>query len=283
MKFIHITAADDVGSNAEQSRYFRDACTQREIAYQRFVDKEFDLSDLQAIAKDTESIVYRSTSSGRARALETELIQPATKTVYKDNQTAITGKGSSYTLMQKAQLPVIPAIPFLPRRKSEIYNYADHLGGFPLVIKVMGGMEGVGVIRVDSPESFNSVADYIKQDPSIAVIVMQYIPHTYYARLVVVGESVVAATKDQAPVGDFRGNTRGQRKEGGSLFHPSEEMKQVAIAATNTVGVKAAGVDLLLTENDFYIAEVNCPYNFAETQTITGIDIAGAMVDEMLR
>ena len=281
MNFLHITGNDTSGSQGSQSNLFSAACATNNIQYVRLTDTDCSLEDYLQLRDHPPTVLYRSGLSKKSRSLEISFLRPDTKSIYHDTITAITGKGSSIFQMERYGLPVIPGVPFFPKRKREAQEFADHLGGFPLVIKVFGGHEGVGVLRVDSPESLNSVADYIKEHTHSDVRVMQYIPHQYYVRAVVVGEQVVAATKESAPEGDFRGNAYGRRSEQWHEFTLSEEMERDAVLATRAIGVKTAGVDFLLTENGYYIAEANHPFNFAETQTRTGVDIASAIIKIM--
>lgn len=283
MHFVHITGHNTSGSQGSQSDLFSAACQSHDIQYTRLIDTDCSLEDYLQLRNQSPAMLYRSGLSKKARSLEISFLRPETKSVYLDNLTAITGKGSSVFQMERYGLPVIPGIPFFPRRKREAQDFADQLGGFPLVIKVFGGHDGIGVLRVDSPESLNSVADYIKRYTNSDVRVMQYIPHQYYVRAVVVGKRVVAATQEAAPEGDFRGNAYGRRSEQWHEFTLSEEMERDAVLATRAIGVKTAGVDFLLTEGGYYIAEANHPFNFAETQIRTKVDIASAIVQAMMR
>lgn len=282
MQFFHITKEDGVKSHRQQSEYLAAACAERNLMYRRIIDTDLSLSEFNDLALGSGDLIYRSSSSKKALTLEQTLITDSSKTIFYDNHTVLTGRGGSYKIMKKAGLPVIPAIPFLPHKKRETIEFTEQLGGFPIVIKVMGGMEGIGVMRVDSLESFNSVSDFVRNNTTASVSVMKYIPHKRYARLVVVGDSVVAATCDVAPVGDFRANAWGPREDKGSAFEPTEAMSTAAVAAVRAMRIKTAGVDLLMADDTFYIAEANFPFNFAETQRRTGIDIAGAIVDRML-
>lgn len=280
IRFAHITSDDEKSGRKLQGEYFSQACQKIGIGYTKFLDTEFSIPEYLATLESSFDILYRSEVSTRAKVIERHLLTNNTSTIYIDKKTAITGKGSSACHMEKNGLPVIPGIPFLPNKKTEAQDYANYFGGFPLVIKVLGGREGVGVLRVDSPESFNSIVDYIKSNSSNAEVrVMKYIPHDYYARLVVVGDSVVAATKEAAPIGDFRANARGKRVVQWERMEVTEQMERDAIRATKASGVLVGGVDLLLTENDYFISEVNCPFNFAETQQRTGVDIAASILE----
>ena len=283
MNFVHVTGGDAVSNQSLRSEYFEAACAKKDIQYARHIDTKFSLEDYKNIQNQPADIVYRGGLSKKARSIEVALLQPHTRSIYFDNKVVITGKGSSVQNMERLGLPLVPGIPFLPRRKREAQEFADYLGGFPLVIKVFGGTEGVGVIRVDSVESLNSVSDFINTAGNSQVRVMKYIPHQYYVRAVVVGDKVVVATKEPAPEGDFRGNAYGRRSEQWQEISLTHEMERDAVLATQATGVKAAGVDLMLTEQSYYIAEANHPFNFAETQMRTGVDIASAILEEMLR
>lgn len=277
MKFLHITKKDGIGSHGEQAEYFAEASKARSIEYVRIIEGETDPLTLAPATK--EDIVYRSASSEWGKSVERLLLHGNCRSIYFDPKTAITGKGGSYHHFIRDDIPAIPSIGFLPIKKRDTQSYADAVGGFPLVIKVFGGMEGVGVIRVDSIEGLNSIGDFLRKDPQLQYRVMQYIPHKYYGRLVVVGDRVVAATRDMAPLGDFRANARGPREEKGAAHTFSKEVEDIAIRAARSVGVYFSGVDVLLGDDGLiYVAEANAPFNFAETQRITKQDIAGALL-----
>lgn len=281
MKFIHISREDGIGSHGEQAAYFSAACAARDIEYVRLTERTTNPLTLDPV--QPEDIVYRSAASVWGKSLERMLLQNPCRTIYHDQGTVITGKGSSYYHFLREGLPAVPSIAFLPVRKRDTAAYADAVGGFPLVIKVNGGMEGVGVLRVDSPESFNSVADFIRKDPHASYRIMQYIPHDYYGRLVVVGDQVVAATRDMPPLGDFRANARGPREARGKAHQFSAEIETLAVRAAHSVGVHFAGVDVIMgNDGNVYLAEANSPFNFAETQRVANVDIAGALIDELL-
>lgn len=283
MNFFHISKPNGIGSHKLQSEYFAAVCADKDITYNRLITQELsplDYLDLPAVEGD---IVYRSAAGVSSETLERELISLyKLKSIHDSIDRALTGRGSSYDLMRRKDLPVIPSVPFLPWRKKDSLLLSEYVGGFPLVIKVDGGMEGVGVMRVDSIESFNSVADFLRRDASAKVRVMKYIPHEFYARLVVVGDRVVAATRDFPPLGDFRANARGPRGHDGEPFTPSQKMQSDAVKAVQAIGVKASGVDFLVVdERTHYISEANAPFNFAETQKITGVNIALSIVDTL--
>lgn len=280
MNFYHISKTDGQGSHKEQSVFFKAACDDKDIIYVRIVEGDRESLDYEKMCPESSDIVYRSARGTWAETLERHLLRGGAKNIKKDSINNCFG--SSYHAMLNAGLPVIPSVEFIPKKKKDVLAVSKYLGGFPLVIKVSGGMEGMGIIRVDGIESFNSILDYLRNGTSSNIRLMQYIEHDYYARLVVVGDKVVAAATDIAPVGDFRTNAYGPRKKESEVFIVSESMEESAVRATHSLGVKTGGVDLLFSKSGkFYIAEVNVPFNYAETQEITGIDIASHIVEEL--
>jgi ribosomal protein S6--L-glutamate ligase len=168
--------------------------------------------------------------------------------------------------------------------RQTLREQAAALGGYPLVFKVLGGQEGAGVMLVDSERALFSLADYFAaRMPEI--LLMEFVPATSSARLVVVGDRVVASVEYVAPDGDFRSNIPYESDEDTvkrripKTF--SQEAQDVAVRLARACGFEFGGVDLLLHEDKIYALEINMPCNFADTQEATGIDIADAMVSHL--
>lgn len=281
MQFFHVTKLTNSRGKFPKSReYFEHACLNRGIVYKPIEVENTDVLQDDFGNVSTNDAVYRDVGGGQAREIEKLLINRVDKSLYVNPHTVFTGRGDSYDLMKNAGVRTIPSVTLIPRKKLDCARVAEHLDGFPLVIKVYGGMEGVGVMRVDSLASFISVLDFVRKDQDAHVRIMKFIPHTFYARLVVVGNEVVVATRDVAPKGDFRANARGPREQKTEVFIPEADVAAEAVRAVAAVGMKVGGVDVLYGEDGLtYFSEVNNPFNLAETQTLSGIDIAGKMLD----
>ncbi len=279
----HISKPDDVSSHKKQSSFLEKSCKDRDIKYLRFIEGDrgpLDYNNLQP--KDTD-LVYRSACGKWAKKLERHLLLRGGKNIFFSLEPGESRMGTSYHAMLKQELPVIPSIEFVPWKKADVFAVSEHLGGFPLIIKVSGGMEGAGIIRVDSIEAMNSTLDYLRRDTKAELRLMKYVNHDYYARVVVVGDRVVAAVSDVAPIGDFRTSARGPRKRPSEIISIPKPVADMSIKATKALGVKTGGVDVLFSKDgSIYITEVNRPFNFAETQDVTGVDIAGEILDELL-
>jgi len=63
----------------------------------------------------------------------------------------------------------------------------------------------------------------------------------------------------------------------------SKELKTLAIKSVQIAGLEFGGVDILVTaEENYFVVEANYPCHFERVQRITGVDIAGKMVDYLL-
>ena len=224
-------------------------------------------------------LLLRNSTYSRAIRVEKLIVRDDVSHFYQNAALAISGRASSYFYNKQAGLPVIKSIPLLPTWESDFQEHVDYLGGFPLVMKILGGQDGVGVIQVDTVEGLKSLVDYVRNIKGL-VMLRSFVQHDYYGRLVVVGDRVIASHRTYSVDEEFRTNALGNtdEKKEGIVF--SEEAQQVAVQAVKSMGVEFGGVDILFSDNgEFFISEVNSPCAFYYTQDITGIDIAGAMVD----
>lgn len=160
-----------------------------------------------------------------------------------------------------------------------LLQYANELCGFPIVLKVVGGTLGIGTMLVTNSASLFSLADYLVASGALFII-RQYIEPREVARLIVVGHRVVASNQKLIADGDFRTTVKNK------LPIPKEysiEAQQLAITATHAANRETGGVDILF-DNEYkpYLLEVNMPHDFVTTEEVTGIDIAGCMVDHLI-
>jgi len=227
-------------------------------------------------------LLFRLSVSSRAKRVEKLIISDDVAHFYKDSNYAISGRDSSYFYNKQAGLPVIKTIPLLPTWQSDIHKHVDYLGGFPLVVKIMGGQDGVGVIQVDTIQGLKSLFDYVRIQKK-TVLLRSFVQHAYYGRLVVVGDSVVASHRTYSSDSEFRTNALGNIGEKKEAIVFSEEVQKIAVQAVKSIGIEFGGVDILFSDNgDYYISEVNSPFAYNYTQTLTGVDIAGVMVDYLI-
>ena len=217
---------------------------------------------------------------GSAR-LETLLISPAVTTFYVINPDVIYDVSDSTLLTihhDKLGLPSPKTVHRLSADRALLSRYMDYLGGFPVVIKMVGGTLGIGTILVDSMPSLLSIADYIVTQGR-DFILRQYIPAREIARLIVLGTEVIVANRKFIAHNDFRSSARDREI---ASYDPSIE--HIAIQAARSCNQEFAGVDILITpKGEPYLLETNSPCDFWTAELQTGVPIAQRMVDYLIQ
>ena len=98
-------------------------------------------------------------------------------------------------------------------------------------------------------------------------------------RALVVGRRVVAAMKRQAVAGEFRSNIHRGGKS--ARVRLSAEARKTALAAARVLGLRVAGVDMLLSEEGPLVMEVNSSPGLEGIQKTTGVDVAAAVIEHI--
>ena len=99
----------------------------------------------------------------------------------------------STLLFQRAGLPITRTYLMPGAGRHQLDDWVTRLGGYPVVIKLMGYSRGLGVMRADSPESLSSIVDFASADGRTPYW-CAYVESALHWRLMVVGGRVVAAT-----------------------------------------------------------------------------------------
>lgn len=252
------------------------AANKQNVEYEILRAPHTEFLDLPKLEKG--DAIFRLGITEKAKLIECTLLRDDTAHFYRDLSLALCDRKSSYFANYLVGLPTIKTATLLPLDNTRLSEYVDYLGGFPFVVKIVGGSKGVGVMRADSFESLKSMLDYVRSI-DVPVQLRQYIPHTHYARLVVVGDEVVGSHCTYVMDNEFRTNAAGNSEENKKPYTPSEDMVLDAIKAVHSTGVKFGGVDLLITENgNYFIAEVNFPCGFGSTERIAKVDIANPII-----
>lgn len=150
--------------------------------------------------------------------------------------------------------------------------------GYPVIMKTIGGGGGQGVMRASSESELKPVMDTMKsleQD----ICLQEYMEHGGTdTRAIVIGEQVYAYNRSSSGEEEWRSNISegGERREA----ELSEEMEETALKAAKAVGFEICGMDLIETENNIYVLEVNGAFGFNEDiNEIVGEDIILRMVE----
>ncbi len=150
--------------------------------------------------------------------------------------------------------------------------------GFPLIIKLLESTHGNGVILADNSQTAGSVIDAFSSRRE-KVLLQEFVEEASGEdiRAFVVGKEVVATMRRQAEKGEFRSNLH--RGATGHIVELTTEERETALKATRLLGLDVAGVDMLRSKNGPLIIEVNASPGLEGIETVTGIDVAGKIID----
>lgn len=172
----------------------------------------------------------------------------------------------------------------LPMPKTAFTNYSkeeksliDHVGGAPVIIKLLEGTQGLGVVLAETRKAAQSVIEAF-HGLKARIIVQEFIKEAKASdlRIFIVDGQVVGAMKRTGVEGEFRSNLH----RGGSaeIVKLSRKEKSAAIKAANALGLSVAGVDLLQSSRGPLILEVNSSPGLEGIEKATDVDIAGEIV-----
>jgi ribosomal protein S6--L-glutamate ligase len=156
------------------------------------------------------------------------------------------------------------------------------LGRPPHVIKLAEGAQGAGVILAERMSASRSVIETLR-GLYANFLVQEFIAEAEGAdiRCFVVGQRIVASMRRQAAPGDFRSNLH--RGGEASKVRLSKAERETALRAASVLGLEVAGVDLLRSRKGPLVLEVNSSPGLEGIEGVTGVDIAGAIIDHVGR
>ncbi|RUO30834.1 RimK family alpha-L-glutamate ligase [Aliidiomarina sedimenti] len=181
-----------------------------------------------------------------------------------------------YLLAQGLPFPTT-CISYRPEGFSDLARHT----GLPVVVKLIDSTEGVGVFVVNTRKELDNLAKTFTRFGA-SYVIQSFIGEAAGSdvRAFVVGGRVVAAMERHSIDGDFRANV-----SLGATADPcelSEHEEKTVLAATEAIGINVAGVDFIRSKSGPLLLEINVSPDFTGDhgiEKVTGIDIAGAIVD----
>ena len=152
--------------------------------------------------------------------------------------------------------------------------------GQDVVVKPLFGSMGLGMSRVSDEDMAWRVFRVVETVRGVYYL-QRFVPHEGRdLRAFVVGDKMLGAMQRTAP--GWRTNfSRGGKAAPVDL---PPEWASLAVRAAQLVGAEYAGVDLLpSTDGSVYVLEVNGIPGWEGLQQATGIDVAGAVIEQLLR
>lgn len=180
-------------------------------------------------------------------------------------------------LLQEAGLPTPETV--VCERPDAAMEAVRAMGD--VVIKPIFGSMGLGMVRVSDPDTAHRVVRALDAVRAV-YYVQRVVEHGGRdVRAFVVGGRVLGAIERRAPEGAWRTNV----SLGGvpRAFDLPPAWEALALGAARAVGADYAGVDLLpAPDGTTYVLEVNGIPGWEGLQAATGLDVAGAIVDQLV-
>ncbi|NNJ92771.1 MAG: RimK family alpha-L-glutamate ligase [Gammaproteobacteria bacterium] len=171
----------------------------------------------------------------------------------------------------------IPETTFV-RDKKDVLPAIERVGGAPVIIKLIEGTQGIGVLLAETVKTAESIIELL-QSQKQNILIQKFVAESRGKdiRAFVVGDRVVASMRRVAQGQEFRSNVhRGGIAEPVDL---PEDYVEAAIRATQIMGLRVAGVDMLESATGPQIMEINSSPGLEGIETCTQLDVAGAIID----
>lgn len=159
----------------------------------------------------------------------------------------------------------------------DVEEVLAHVGGPPVIIKLLEGTQGLGVVLAESKNAAESVLEAFSGLQARA-LVQEYIEEAKGAdlRALLVDGHVIGAMKRQGKDGEFRSNLH----RGGTahLIRLSEDELELAKKAAHALKLPVCGVDMLQSSRGPLIMEVNSTPGLEGIEGATQKNVARAII-----
>jgi RimK family alpha-L-glutamate ligase len=180
------------------------------------------------------------------------------------------------TLLEEAGVPVPRTVVCEDARQA--LEAFDELGG-DIVLKPIFGSRGLGITRISDREVARRTFRALSFLHNVLYL-QEFVAHgNRDIRAFVVGDRLVASMYRVAK--DWKTNI----SQGATAvpLRASSEIEKLAVKSAGIIGCEIAGVDILESQNGLIVNEVNSQPGFRGLQTVTKVDIAGEVVDHIIR
>ena len=160
---------------------------------------------------------------------------------------------------------------------KDVEEVIEHVGGTPVVIKLLEGTQGLGVVLAESKNAAESVLEAFNGLEARA-LVQEYISEAkgIDIRAFIVDGQVIGAMKRRGKPGEFRSNLH----RGGTFeyYRMSEPELKIAIKSARQLKLPICGVDLLQAKRGPLILEINSTPGLEGIEGATEKNIAKAII-----
>jgi len=241
----------------------------------RFSVRGFGVDDYDAVivrrvpGGTAEQVFYRMDALRRIEDMGVKVINPA-----RGIEKAV-DKYYTSALLEEAGINTPRTI--VTESFSEAMRAFKELGG-DVVVKPLFGSLGMGITRITNEDVAYRVFRALEMTKSVYYL-QEFIPHGGRdIRVFIIGDQVIASM--QRVSDDWKTNISSGGKA--SPYTPSEKAVEMSLKATEKLGLTYTGVDIIETEDEAYVIELNSTPGWEGLQSVTDLDITEALIDHVM-
>lgn len=188
-------------------------------------------------------------------------------------------KYATLTALHKAGINVPRT--YVGENLDSAIKFVDEVGD--VVVKPMIGSRGLGAIRAENRELTYRALKFIHQLGQVLYVQETIEKPDRDIRAFVVGGNVVGSMYRYVPEkqGEWRTNVHGGGRA--VLAHLSDEYMECAIKTAEILHLDYSGVDIIESKNGPCVIEANAAPSWSALSEVTGLDIAGLIVDRLVQ
>ncbi|GMV44467.1 MAG: hypothetical protein AMXMBFR64_61830 [Myxococcales bacterium] len=273
-----LTCVIDEGTPDTTRASLRRGCASRGV---RYVEVRGSGLDPGVPPLEPGSLLYRPATTWASMRAERQLWQPGVATFYRSPAGPFVIHTEQWLALARAGLSTPASLRLGRTDDAFLRDAVEALGGLPVIVRVDSGEGGVGVLRADTFQALRSLSQLLVSQGHAARLAA-WVPDAMHWRVVVVGERAVTAYRNPVRRDDFRSEPSDSPDDYG--LAPPPDMEELAVRASHVAGSAFAGVDILEHPSGrLYVLEANSPCYFPQAEDHGKADVAGAMVDWLLR
>ena len=161
---------------------------------------------------------------------------------------------------------------------ANLQELVSMVGGVPVLVKLLSSGQRPGVMVCETLESMSAALETVL-GLGQNFIIQRYVRERRGSdlRALVVGDRVVAAVRRRAKPGQLaKSLTRGARLAAVTL---SARQVRVAVESARVVGLQVAAIDMLESDGQLRVFEVNASPGLKELEAATGHDLALPIIE----
>ena len=240
------------------------------ISVRGFGVDEYDTVIVRRVPGGTaEQVFYRMDALRRIEDMGVKVINPA-RSIEKAGD-------KYYTSALLEEEGINPPRTIVTESFSEAMKAFKELGE-DVVVKPLFGSLGMGITRISNEDVAYRVFRALEMTKSVYYI-QEFIPHGGKdIRVLIIGDQVVASM--QRVSDDWKTNISSGGKA--APYPPSDEAIEMSQKASKKLGLMYTGVDIIETEDEAYVIELNSTPGWEGLQSVTELDITEALIDHVM-